>query len=388
MSIPLSSGEIRGKTATLNAIAESYQSAVGIKLTVHGISNIDQVAGTFCVDVTLHMWWLESELKSRCAKLEADVVPISDKECLVPHFHFENSLSVEPVEPDEPETIELRKEYPPGLVHWERRMRCVLMEQFELADFPFDVQVLSIVIRSNSKADLAKGRYFVLLRPDSAKKGSAVGVGLKPRVALTEWLIYRPNAEAAHDKYGKPVFRAHLVVRRKHFYYSFNVVGMMGAITTLGFTTAAQPPAEFADRCTVTLTLLLTAVAFKLVIADSLPKVAYVTKLDAYISFGFVLLLVLMVENAAVATVQNESLRESFDGAFYTVLISVWSFVHMIMCMVICRHVARCKQELGPPQPDNSSNPVHIAQTLRMLSLRRTVPVFKASGQPAVSYMI
>ena len=387
MSAPLCRGEIRGKTATMSAIAENDdQSAVGIKLTVHGISNIDQVAGTFCTDVTLHMWWLESELKSRCAKLEADVVPISDKECLVPHFHFENSLSVEPVEPDEPETIELRKKFPPGLVHWERRMRCVLKERFELAEFPFDVQVLSIVIRSNSKADLARNRYFVLLRPDSAKLASSVGVALKPSVALTEWFIYRPNAEATNDKNSKPNFRVHLVVRRKHFYYSFNVIGMMGAITTLGFTTAAQPPAEFADRCTVTLTLLLTAVAFKLVIADSLPKVAYVTKLDAYISSGFVLLLVLMIENAAVATVQNESLRESIDSAFYTALISVWSLMHLIMCMVIRRHVACCKQHLGAPQPDHSSKAVHVAQTLRMLSLR--MPVFKASGQPAVNYMI
>jgi hypothetical protein len=363
-------GQKRGERATLSAIAEKdEESAVGIKLTVHGIRNIDQVAGTFCVDVTLHMWWLESKLKLRCAELKADVVPISSDACLVPHFHFENS--VEPVQFDEPETIELRKNFPPGIVHWERRMRCVLTERFELADFPFDVQVLSIVIRSNSKADLERRRYFVLLQPepDSAKKESAVGVELKPRVALTEWFIYSPNAEAGHDTKDKPVFRAHLVVRRKHFYYSFNVIGMMGAITTLGFTTAAQPPAEFADRCTVTLTLLLTAVAFKLVIADSLPKVAYVTKLDAYISFGFVLLLVLMVENAAVATVQNESLRESFDSAFYTALISVWSIVHLIMCMVICHHVVRCKQHLGEPHLDNSSNAVHVAQTLRMLSL-------------------
>ena len=386
MSTPLCRGEIRGDTATMKAIAEKDDhSAVGIKLTVHGISNIDQVAGTFCVDVTLHMWWLETELKSRCAKLDADVVPITDQECLVPHFHFENSLSVEPVEPDEPETIELRKKFPPGMVHWERRMRCVLMEQFELAEFPFDVQVLSILIRSNSKADVARGRYFVLLRPDRAGRGD-VGVQLKPSVALTEWLIYRPNAETAYDKNRKPLFRAHIVVRRKHFYYSFNVVGMMGAITTLGFTTAAQPPAEFADRCTVTLTLLLTAVAFKLVIADSLPKVAYVTKLDAYISFGFVLLSILMVENAVIATVQNESLRDSFDRAFYAALASVWALMHLIMCVVICRHVARCKEHLGAPEPDNSARAVHVVQTIRMLSLRGTV--IKPSGQPAVNYMI
>mmetsp|Transcript_42493 Transcript_42493/g.102196 ORF Transcript_42493/g.102196 Transcript_42493/m.102196 type:complete len:94 (-) Transcript_42493:28-309(-) len=93
-----------------------------------------------------------------------------------------------------------------------------------------------------------------------------------------------------------------------------------------------------------------------------------------------------MIENAAVATVQNESLRESIDSAFYTALISVWSLMHLIMCMVIRRHVACCKQHLGAPQPDHSSKAVHVAQTLRMLSLR--MPVFKASGQPAVNYMI
>ena len=144
--------------------------------------------------------------------------------------------------------------------------------------------------------------------------------------------------------------------------------------------------AEFADRCTVTLTLLLTAVAFKLVIADSLPKVAYVTKLDAYISFGFVLLSILMIENAVIATVQNESLRDSFDRAFYSALASVWALMHLIMCVVICRHVARCKEHLGAPEPDNSARAVHVVQTIRMLSLRGTV--IKASGQPAVNYMI
>ena len=136
MSTPLSRGEIRGDTATMKAIAEKDDhSAVGIKLTVHGISNIDQVAGTFCVDVTLHMWWLETGLKSRCAKLDADVVPITDQECLVPHFHFENSLSVEPVEPDEPEIESWRQSVQIGIPPSEQENRVA-----EFGSGPHEVQ--------------------------------------------------------------------------------------------------------------------------------------------------------------------------------------------------------------------------------------------------------
>ena len=93
-----------------------------------------------------------------------------------------------------------------------------------------------------------------------------------------------------------------------------------------------------------------------------------------------------MIENAVIATVKNESLRDSFDRAFYAALASVWALMHLIMCVVICRHVARCKEHLGAPEPDNSARAVHVVQTIRMLSLRGTV--IKASGQPAVNYMI
>ena len=47
---------------------------------------------------------------------------------------------------------------------------------------------------------------------------------------------------------------------------------MRRAICVLGFGAAAVDAADMASRASVVLTLLLTAVAFKLVISDSLPK--------------------------------------------------------------------------------------------------------------------
>ncbi len=42
------------------------------------------------------------------------------------------------------------------------------------------------------------------------------------------------------------------------------------------------PPDEFADRMSITMTLLLTSVAFKLVTSEWVPKIAYQTLLDYY----------------------------------------------------------------------------------------------------------
>ena len=54
-------------------------------------------------------------------------------------------------------------------------------------------------------------------------------------------------------------------------------------------------------------TLLLTAVAFKLVVSDILPKVSYWTLLDVYLNAMFLLLLVVAVENGCVGFVANRA---------------------------------------------------------------------------------
>merc|ERR1711879_391570 len=46
-------------------------------------------------------------------------------------------------------------------------------------------------------------------------------------------------------------------------------------------------PADISSRLSVDLTLILTAVAFKSILAAMLPKVSYMTPLDSYVMAGF-----------------------------------------------------------------------------------------------------
>ena len=54
-----------------------------------------------------------------------------------------------------------------------------------------------------------------------------------------------------------------------------------------------------ADRLSVTLTLMLTAVAYKFIVASALPQVSYLTSLDTYVLVCFLFLFLISVENVA-----------------------------------------------------------------------------------------
>ena len=58
----------------------------------------------------------------------------------------------------------------------------------------------------------------------------------------------------------------------------------MSALSLMTFLQFDIDPYDVADRASITLTLVLTAVAYKLVTASMLPAISYLTLLDKFIS--------------------------------------------------------------------------------------------------------
>lgn len=128
------------------------------------------------------------------------------------------------------------------------------------------------------------------------------------------------------------------------------------------------PPNEFADRCAVTLTLLLTSVAFKLVIAEKLPSISYLTLADKYVlgSVGLVIFIViadmisaLLCWNQSDApeewpTEQPAKRRDSllFDQISSLVLFCLWILFHILFFLGARRALHRSgRQMLLLPTP-------------------------------------
>lgn len=160
-------------------------------------------------------------------------------------------------------------------------------ELYELRLFPMDAQDLHL--------DLLTGRENVsLVRNNSGLYRSMCNVTnftlaseyvLSDRVQFKETMT---NAEesAAHLQYSLLSIAVH--VDRKSSYWMLNVVLPMAIITGCAFASFVVPQADIADRCSITLTMLLAQVAYKYLIGEKLPNLGYATLIDMYVLFCFI----------------------------------------------------------------------------------------------------
>ncbi len=138
--------------------------------------------------------------------------------------------------------------------------------------------------------------------------------------------------------------------------YSSNVLLVMGLISTLDLGAFGEKPSDemLGTRSGIVLTLQLTTIAFKFVIADSLPKVSYDTTLDMYMNMCSIFLGIVFFENAIVARFGemgiSEDLRDILDGYFALTIASLWFAANAIFVYVIRKYICKVRSFLGDPE--------------------------------------
>ena len=105
---------------------------------------------------------------------------------------------------------------------------------------------------------------------------------VKQSLEQTEWTILEPNCKWNDSKSSQLNFR----VGRKSGYYIQNVVLLMASLSGLGLMAFFCLITDVGARTSISLTLLLTLVAFKFVLASMLPVISYNTFLDYYVMFA------------------------------------------------------------------------------------------------------
>jgi hypothetical protein len=70
----------------------------------------------------------------------------------------------------------------------------------------------------------------------------------------------------------------------------FNMMFALLVVDFMVWTAHGVPIGDLADRLSVNLTLLLTAMAFKFVLSDTLPPTPYLTTMERYVLWTFVVL--------------------------------------------------------------------------------------------------
>mmetsp|Transcript_17299 Transcript_17299/g.22461 ORF Transcript_17299/g.22461 Transcript_17299/m.22461 type:complete len:752 (+) Transcript_17299:74-2329(+) len=221
-----------------------------------------------------------------------------------------------------------------GIVFLTHEVEAVCLEHFDLLEFPYDTQAMSIKVRVEKASGDPLNRFLVPLCTDK-------GFFCTSRVApLVEWKIaknlhWEVTAGAGGDPSrdgGKQRLIARVVVCRKSYYYTAHYIIMAFSISTISFTAFSIEPVNVTARVNVVLTILLTVVAFNYVCQDKIPKVPYSTILDkflicnhiAILIVGLLVMLVCYMESHEVSEHYLFGMKPNHEPVVGTVLFFIW----------------------------------------------------------------
>jgi len=165
----------------------------------------------------------------------------------------------------------------------------VISTQLDLHVFPNDCQNFVIGVASMLPVDMLR---FVPRRDGTPMVTVEKSRCLLNDFAFVEELPFTYDLMDEHISASKTVSKLRIKVKvaRKSSHYLVNVACIMFLICSFVLCSWSLHPADIADRHQADFALILTAVAFKLVLMEMLPPISYLTTLDVYILSGFLFL--------------------------------------------------------------------------------------------------
>ncbi|RHY27268.1 hypothetical protein DYB32_006886 [Aphanomyces invadans] len=124
-----------------------------------------------------------------------------------------------------------------------------------------------------------------------------------------------------------------IILQRRGGYYITHIVIPVTLITYMGFLSFCLDnegkTIETGERLLISLTMVLTAVTYKFVVAGAIPQISYLTMLDHYVTFSFYYVCAISVANAFV-TMGHEDEHAAFHvmvimAAVYTTYNILWA---------------------------------------------------------------
>ena len=255
-------------------------------VSITDLTDIDPISESFSVKFRLFLMWKLDLEKEGLSMFIEDLLASGERYVLkdtevdefekitnVPLVSIFNATSIEKL--DERAGVRIYGNNPKeAAVLWNMGYTCTCKELFELHNFPFDLQDLQIELRLNDAKTWDKYNLTVNIVQFH-----------KSALELTEWALYEPEVVRGSPSHKTTTVK--IKARRLAMYYVQNIVLTMSMLSIIGLLCYGMEPDNLGDRLSTMFTLILTVVAFKLVLAQNLPKVAYNTLIDWYMMASF-----------------------------------------------------------------------------------------------------
>jgi hypothetical protein len=268
LAIAATLGSARAEELTSHPTKDTSPIEVSIQVVLLDLETIDGAQQSFTANFGYAARWNDPRLRHEGPGQKT--VPLKD--IWHPRLQIVNRRSLQSTFPDEARIS------PEGDVVMVQRVWGQFSQALILHEFPFDDQTLHANLVGAGHQEGS-----VIFIPD-AENVSAVS----DQLAISDWKVTSWNAEPRSLSIGTngrelPGFRLRVQVKRNHRYHLVNTIFPLILIICMSWVVFWINPKNANPRFSISVTAMLTLIAYRFAVSSSLPKISYLTRMDWFI---------------------------------------------------------------------------------------------------------
>ena len=269
---------------------------VDLGLHIVELTQVDEVINTFTIEGFMDLVWCDPRMAYEAENEEelGEKILLKEKaqallnEIWWPAVTIANQVNARNIENQELVILS------DGTIEYKEKFSAELEAHYDLKEFPFDRQKLEIEIESFAWHD------DVLMFKMNEEK-----IGFSTDFEIAEWHIENVESkiESVKDIQDRATFSEFLMeieVVRKYDYYLWKIIIPLILLVMISWSVFWMIGDKLVDRMSISMTGILTIVAYQFIISDILPRVSYFTFMDTFLSISFLIMLMSVFENIIV----------------------------------------------------------------------------------------
>jgi Neurotransmitter-gated ion-channel ligand binding domain/Neurotransmitter-gated ion-channel transmembrane region len=273
---------------------------VTIGLHIINLAAIDEVNEQFLMDAYLFARWIDPRLAYTPKGPQDQTRNYANGQIWVPQLEMINAAS-----PRERDEISIAVS-PEGTVRYAERLLVRLSSRFELRRFPFDQQRLLVIIHPF----LADGPRIKFKFDDASTWTASEFTSFS---SLAQWRLISMNSQLrtapAYSGLTVPEARFEIHVVRRSSFYLWKVFLPLLLMVFLSWAVFWIEASDLSNQVQVAVTTILTVIAFAFAISATMPRLPYLTYIDAFFLECYIYVFLAVVELMTVHVTHRSELR-------------------------------------------------------------------------------
>src|SRR5947209_4020743 len=282
--------------------ADSGPTQISVGIWVADISNIDSAQQNFTAELAVVLRWKDPRL----AHTGKGIVRYPLEQIWHPRLSIVNETNS--VSRKFPDSVEVD---PDGTVTSRQRYAGAFTQPLRLQSFPFDrqtfrVQLVAVRYQSNE----------VMFVPDQVwiQDGLKGAGGISPSVTLPDWTIekweLKPLVYALAPRHQYSSYAFDFTASRNVQHYILKVILPLILIVIMSWSVFWIDPVHSNSQISIAVTSMLTLIAYRFAVVTQLPRLPYMTRLDAFILTSTLLVFFSLIEVLMTTILETNRQRE------------------------------------------------------------------------------